>query len=263
MGYPRERQERRGWAFGFCVLLVEPFLKLLTRQHWVDGEKIPARGGCVVVGNHLSHVDPFTFAHFVYGYGRLVRFLAKAEVFAIPVAGRLARVAGQIPVHRLTSEASSAFQAAVEAVQRGECVAVYPEGTLTRQPDLWPMTGKTGAARIALETDAPVIPVAQWGPQEILPPYARFPRLLPRRTITVKAGDPVALDDLRVSPLTPQVLQEATDRIMTAITHELEWIRGEQAPSVRFDSQTAGVREIGNPYPTDTSRRTRGNGVRP
>ena len=56
---------------------------------------------------------------------------------------------------------------------------IYPEGTLTRDPDLWPMTGKSGAARIALATGCPVIPVGQWGAQEILPPYAKKPRPLP------------------------------------------------------------------------------------
>jgi 1-acyl-sn-glycerol-3-phosphate acyltransferase len=134
-------------------------------------------------------------------------------------------------------------------------VVIYPEGTITREPDLWPMTGKTGAARIALSAGVPVIPVAQWGPQDVLPPYAKKPRLLPRKLITVKAGPPVDLDDLRDRPLTPEVLAEATERIMDAVTRQLEDIRGAQAPAVRFDARTAGVREIGNPNPT--TRRAR------
>lgn len=250
MGYPRPMQEPRGIAFGFCVFLVETWLRIFTRRRWIDGENIPARGGCVVAANHVSHIDPFTFAHFVYGHGRVVRFLAKAEVFAIPVLGRLIAATGQIPVRRLTSDASLAFGAAVRAVEEGKCVVIYPEGTITREPDLWPMTGRTGAARIALSAGVPVIPVAQWGPQDVLPPYAKKPRLLPRKLITVKAGTPVDLDDLRDRPLTPEVLQEATERIMDAVTRQLEDIRGAQAPAVRFDARTAGVREIGNPNPT-------------
>ncbi len=132
MAYPRKLQEQRGWAFAICVAIVEPLLRLLTRPRWVDGAKIPAQGGCVVAANHVSHIDPFTFAHFVYGHGRVVRFLAKAEVFDIPVVGRLIAATGQIPVHRLTSDASRAFTAAVAAVQEGKCVVVYPEGTITR-----------------------------------------------------------------------------------------------------------------------------------
>ena len=261
MSYPRKLQERRGFAFGFFVALLEPTLRLLTRQRWIDGTKIPAEGGCVVASNHVSHVDPFTFAHFLYGHGRAVRFLAKAEVFDIPVLGRLIRAAGQIPVYRLTTDASKAFNAAVQAVQEGKCVVVYPEGTITREPGLWPMTGKTGAARIALTAGVDVIPVAQWGPQDILAPYAKKPRLFPRKTITVKAGDPVDLDDLRGRKLTPEVLRQATDRILDAITRELEDIRGEKAPAERFDPRSRGVREIGNPNDPG-KRRTRRNGER-
>jgi 1-acyl-sn-glycerol-3-phosphate acyltransferase len=261
LSYPRKLQERRGLAFGFFVALLEPTLRLLTRQRWIDGTKIPAEGGCVVASNHVSHVDPFTFAHFIYGHGRAVRFLAKAEVFDIPVLGRLIRAAGQIPVYRLTTDASKAFNAAVQAVQEGKCVVVYPEGTITREPGLWPMTGKTGAARIALTAGVDVIPVAQWGPQHILAPYAKKPRLFPRKTITVKAGDPVDLDDLRGRKLTPEVLRQATDRILDAITRELEDIRGEKAPAERFDPRRRGVREIGNPNDPG-KRRTRRNGER-
>jgi 1-acyl-sn-glycerol-3-phosphate acyltransferase len=257
LAYPRKMQERRGWAFGFCVSIVEPLLRLLTKQRWIDGEKIPARGGCVVAGNHVSHIDPLTFAHFVYGHGRIVRFLAKAEVLEVPVIGAIIKATGQIPVYRLTTDASLAFRAAVAAVQEGKCVTVYPEGTITRDPGLWPMVGKTGAARIALSTDVPVIPVAQWGPQDILAPYAARPRLFPRKTMVVKAGDPVDLDDLRGQPLTPDVLHEATSRIMDDITRLLEDIRGEQAPPVRFDSRAAGVKQIGNPN-RDKKQRRRG-----
>jgi 1-acyl-sn-glycerol-3-phosphate acyltransferase len=261
LSYPRKLQERRGFAFGFFVALLEPLLRLLTRQRWIDGTKIPAKGGCVVASNHVSHVDPFTFAHFIYGHGRVVRFLAKAEVFDIPVAGRLIRAAGQIPVYRLTTDATKAFKAAVQAVQEGKCVVVYPEGTITREPGLWPMAGKTGAARIALTAGVDVIPVAQWGPQDVLAPYARKPRLFPRKTITVKAGDPVDLDDLRGQKLTPDVLRQATDRILDAITRELEDIRGEKAPVERFDPRSRGVRQIGNPN-DPAKRRTRRNGER-
>jgi 1-acyl-sn-glycerol-3-phosphate acyltransferase len=257
LAYPRKLQERRGWAFGFCVALAEPLLLLFTKRRWIDGEKIPATGGCVVVGNHVSHVDPLTFAHFVYGHGRIVRFLAKAEVLDLPVLGKLIRATGQIPVYRMTTDASRAFSAAVAAVEDGKCVVVYPEGTLTREPELWPMVGKTGAARIALASGAPVIPIAQWGPQEILWPYASRPRLFPRKTMVVKAGDPVDLDDLRDQPLTPDLLQEATARIMGDVTALLEDIRGERAPAVRFDPRVAGVKQIGNPNRDKQRRRRR------
>jgi 1-acyl-sn-glycerol-3-phosphate acyltransferase len=251
---PRKLRQRRGWAFGFCVVVLEPLLLLLTKRRWRGGENIPESGGCVLAVNHISHLDPLTCGHFVYAWGRIVRFLTKAEVFDVPVVGRIVRSARQIPVYRLTRDASLSFRAAVEAVGQGECVVVYPEGTITRQPDLWPMTGKTGAARIALSSGVPVIPVAQWGAHTILPPYTKKPLLLPRKTIAMTAGPPVALDDLREVPMTPEVLREATDRIMGDITGLLEEIRGEQAPAERFDPRTAGVSLTGNPH---KSRRRR------
>jgi 1-acyl-sn-glycerol-3-phosphate acyltransferase len=253
---PRRLQEPRGWAFGFCVAVAEPPLVLLTKRRWKGGENIPAQGGCILAVNHISHLDPFTCAHFVYCWGRIVRFLAKAELFELPVLGRIVKNAKQIPVYRLTTDASLSFSAAVEAVEQGQCVVVYPEGTITRQPDLWPMTGKTGAARIALSSGVPVIPIAQWGAHRILAPYTTRPRLLPRKTIEMTAGRPVELDDLREEPLTPQVLLAATNRIMDDITRLLEGIRGEQAPAERFDPRTAGVSQIGNPHARQ-QRRTR------
>jgi 1-acyl-sn-glycerol-3-phosphate acyltransferase len=235
-------------------VILKPVLLASTKRRWIDGHKLPAAGGCVLASNHVSHVDPVTFAHFVYDYGRLPRFLAKSELFAVPVLGRLVRGAGQIPVTRLTAGAATAFASAVDAVDRGECVVVYPEGTITREPDLWPMVGKTGAARIAMATESPVIPAAQWGPQEILAPYSTRPHLFPRKTVTVKVGDPVDLADLRAQPLTPSVLGEATDRIMDAITRLLEDIRGQAAPEVRFDPRVAGVKEVGNPFQSRKKR---------
>ena len=257
MANPRRLQQRKGWAFGFCVLVLEPLLLLFTRRRWSGGEHIPASGGCVIAANHVSHLDPLTCAHFVYAWGRIVRFLTKAEVFDVPVVGRIVASAGQIPVYRLTKDASLSFTAAVKAVQDGECVVVYPEGTITRQPDLWPMTGRTGAARIALSSGVPVIPVAQWGVQDILAPYAKRPRLLPRKTVWMSAGPPVDLADLQDKPLTPAVLREATDRILDDVTHLLEGIRDDQAPAERFDPRVAGVAPIGNPAGTKRARRRR------
>jgi 1-acyl-sn-glycerol-3-phosphate acyltransferase len=219
----------------------------LTKRDWRGGEHIPRDGGCVLAVNHVSEFDPVPYGHFVYDQGRLPRFLGKAEVFAVPVVGRILRSAGQIPVYRKSTDASKAFSAAVAAVERGEAVVVYPEGTISRDPGLWPMVGKTGAARIALTTGCPVIPCAQWGPQEILAPYARRPRLFPRKVMRISAGSAVDLGDLAETGVTNDSLRIATARIMAAITALLEEIRGEAAPTERFDPRVAGVAEIGNP----------------
>ena len=235
-------------AYRIVVAIVRPLLMVLTKRDWRGAEHIPQEGGFVVTPNHLSHVEPLTFAHYMHDNGREPYFLGKESVFRIPVVGALIRAAQQIPVYRESGQAADAFRAAVTAVvEEGKCVGVYPEGTLTRDPDLWPMQGKTGAARIALATRCPVIPVAQWGPQEILPPYTKKPRLFPRKTMHVLAGPPVVLDDLYDQPVTAAVLREATDRIMAAITAQLEVLRGEPAPVQRYDVRKQGLPPTGNP----------------
>ena len=247
MARQRELDQKRGWAFTTAVALVKPTLLALTKREWHDGLKIPAEGGCVVAMNHLSHADPLTYGHFIYDHGRIVRYLAKQEVFEMPFVRTIAVNAGQIPVARLSGDASKSFDAAVEAVREGQLVAFYPEGTITRDPGLWPMTGKSGAARIALETGCPVIPVGQWGAQDLLAPYARKPDLFPRKQITMHVGEPVDLSDLLPLPRTPEVVQQATDRILDAVTELVAEIRQETPPAERFDARRAGVPRIGNP----------------
>lgn len=252
----RKLQQRRGWAWSLAVALLKPLLLAVTRRTWIDGEKLPVTGGCVVVLNHLSHIDPLLAAHFVYDHGRLPRYLAKSGLFKNRALGFFLTAAGQIPVERLSKNAVGAFDAAVAAVRAGECVVVYPEGTITRDPGSWPMTGKSGAARIALETGCPVIPIGQWGAQDLLPAYSLRPHLVPPKRITMKAGDPVGLTDLVGQEHTPAAVHEATDRIMDAVTVLVQDIRGETAPEVRFDPRVAGVRLTGNPN-RGTSRKKR------
>ena len=243
----RKLQERRGWAFSVAVGIIKPTLLATTTRDWRHGERIPASGGFVLALNHISHADPLTAAHIVYDHGRLPRYLAKSGLFENKALGRFMRAAGQIPVHRASRSAVGAYDAAVAAVRAGECIVVYPEGTITRDPDLWPMVGKSGAARIALETGCPVIPIGQWGAQELLAPYATKPDLFPRKTIHIVVGDPVDLSDLQGLPRSAEVLTEATRRIMDDITALVAGIRGEDPPAERFDPRKAGVAEIGNP----------------
>ncbi len=184
---------RRTVAFRFAEAIVRPLVRLLTRHEWRGRENVPLTGGCVVVVNHTSHADPFVVAHYLINVPRLPRFLGKESVFRIPVAGRILSSAGQIPVYRETADASRSYSAAVDAVRAGECVVIYPEGTLTRDPDLWPMRGKTGAARVALETGCPVVPLAQWGSHRVLSPYGKDLRLVPPQGVQVAAGPPVDL----------------------------------------------------------------------
>jgi 1-acyl-sn-glycerol-3-phosphate acyltransferase len=244
----RSLQEgRRGWAWWFAVPIVKPALLATTRHRWIDGHKLPAHGGFILVLNHISEADPLIVAHLVWDHGRIPRYLAKSGLFKNKALGWFLRSAGQIPVYRASRDALSAYSAAVAAVEAGQCVVVYPEGTITRDPALWPMTGKTGAARIALATGAPVVPVGQWGAHEVLAPYARKPHLFPRTLITMKVGDPVDLADLHGQE-GAAAIAEATERIMGALTALVADVRGEEPPAERFDPRRRGVSEDGNPH---------------
>lgn len=253
----RKLQQKRGWGFAFAAGLLKPTLFQWARRDWRDGEKIPATGGCVLVANHISHIDPLFLAHFIYDHGRLPRILAKNALWKVGPLRPLLQSTGTIPVARLSANAQDAYAAAIQALQDGELVVMYVEGTITRDPEGWPMRGKTGAARLALASGCPVIPVGQWGAHEVLPAYTTRPHFFPRRTVRYKAGDPVDLGDLRTGEITNEALQAATDRIMSAITALVEDLRGETAPAERFDPRKAGVSEIGNPHKTDKRKRRR------
>jgi 1-acyl-sn-glycerol-3-phosphate acyltransferase len=221
-------------ASGVVRLLVRSF----TRPSWSGTAHVPSSGGVVLVANHLSFLDPLVLGAFVDELGRQPRFLAKSELFSVPLFGRVLRATGQIPVQRATVSAVKAYEDAVAAVRRGECVVVYPEGTLTRDPERWPMRGRTGVARIALVTRAPVVPVAQWGVQDVLPPWSRRLRLLPRHDVRVVAGPPVDLSDLYDREPDAELLMLVTERLMAAVTDLLSEVRGESPPDSVLDPRT-------------------------
>lgn len=226
----------------WTVALLAALLRVLTRQDWRGRDKIPAVGGVVFVVNHISNFDPLAYGHFLTWAGRWPRFLAKEAIFRTPLIGWVASRSGQIEVRRGGPEAAAAVDAAVRAVREGKGVSVYPEGTITADPLTWPMAGRTGAARIALAADCPVVPVGQWGAHEVLPgKKLTWPRLFPRKTMRMLAGDPVPLDDLRARALDEAVLSEATNRILDAITALVAELRQDTPPPGRWD-MTAGRR---------------------
>ncbi|WP_350339739.1 lysophospholipid acyltransferase family protein [Actinotalea lenta] len=214
--------------------MIRPTLLSMTRPDWHGAEHLRQPGGFIAAGNHATNIDPLTFAHYLWDNGVAPRILAKDSLWKIPLLGRLLTATGQIPVSRGTSTAAQSLEAARRAIADGECVVVFPEGTLTREPDLWPMQGKTGVARLALASRAPVIPIAQWGAHRLLGRYKKLLKPIPRKTICVVAGPPVDLTDLYDRASEQGVLREATERIMSAITRQLEDIRGQQAPAERF-----------------------------
>ncbi len=225
---------RRTAGFRTAALAVRPALNLLMGKDWQGMEKLPS-GGYIVVSNHVTELDPLAVAHAVYMGGNTPHFLAKDSLFKVPVLGGLLRGLKQIPVIRDQRESHKSLEIAREVLQEGGAIIIYPEGTLTRDPELWPMRAKSGAARLALSTGAPVIPITHWGVQDFLPPYAKAPRLLPRKRYRLVVGDPVELDDLRAKPLGRRVLAEATERIEDSLSAGVAQLRGEAAPEHIWD----------------------------
>lgn len=220
--------------------MIKPLLFMLTKKDWRGMENVPPEGGIVVAANHVSEIDPLVIGHYLINLRRAPRFLAKAELFRKPPMKWICEGAKQIPVSRHAADASAALVPAVEALERGECVLIYPEGSATRDPNLWPMKARTGAARVALMSGVPVIPIAMWGPEAILPYKARRPKLFPRRTMHVLAGPPVDLSAYAGKPLTADLLHSATDTIMRRVASQLSELRGEPAPTEFYDMKAAG-----------------------
>ncbi|AXX32446.1 1-acyl-sn-glycerol-3-phosphate acyltransferase [Actinosynnema pretiosum subsp. pretiosum] len=225
---PRLPRRGRGIWYGLAIELIWPLLVLFVRMRMTGREKVPKSGAVLLASNHLSNVDPILLTAYALASGRVPRYLARANLFTAPVIGAVMRSGRHIPVDRGSARAGLALDAARTALAEGECVGVYPEGTFTSDPDHWPMRGKSGVARVALATRTPVVPVAQWGPERLLPDGSARPR--PWTEVHITCGDPVDLSDLYGKPMTKQVLDEATARIMAAITGLLEGLRGEPAP---------------------------------
>ncbi|WP_173041776.1 lysophospholipid acyltransferase family protein [Phytohabitans flavus] len=222
--------KRLGPLRRFVVILVKSVLVPMTKRTWTGQEYIPRTGGVILAPNHLSHADPLVMAHFVYDAHRWPRFLGKASVFKVPVIGKLILRVQQIPVERGTVDAAKSLDALTAAIKDGGAVIIYAEGTTTREPDLWPMRGKTGAARLALTTGAPVIPIAQWGAQQFYDTRTKKVRVRPRTPITIAAGPPVDLSRWAGSEPTRATLDEMTDEIMLRVRDLLADIRGETPP---------------------------------
>jgi len=218
-------------------VIVRPIMTLIVGHTWKGRENLPEEGGIIVAANHASAFDPLTLAHFLYMADRPARILAKESLFRVPVLGFFMRNLAMIPVFRGSARAGESLEIADMRLKQGFCIAVFPEGTLTKDPDGWPMQGHTGVARMALATKAPVIPVGQWGQLDVFPQHAKMVKPFPRKNVTVEAGAPVDLSDLYDRDIDSVVLREATDRIMRAVTEIVAKHRGEQPPATFFGAK--------------------------
>ncbi|MDT4927124.1 MAG: 1-acyl-sn-glycerol-3-phosphate acyltransferase [Pseudonocardiales bacterium] len=235
-----------------------PFLRLLWRP-WAEGvENIPDDRPVILASNHLAVCDSFFMPVVIR---RKVTFLAKAEYFTTPgIKGRLVRrfmnIVGMVPIDRDDSDAArAALKTGLRVLDKGTLLGIYPEGT--RSPDGRLFRGKTGVARLALESGAVVIPCAMINTDIVQPPGRRVPKLRPRPG--VRFGQP--LDFARYEGMSGDrfVERSMTDEIM----YELMQLSGQeyvdqyaaklkkaQGSDVGFGSrEPANVREIGDRVP--------------
>ncbi len=233
-------------TFNFCSKVVIPLLNAVTKRTWQGAENIPKSGPAIIISNHMSYADVLFFAQFLFKNGRAPRFIGKRSVFNVPVIGRILLAAGQIPVDRESTHASKALDHAVAALKAGHLIGIYPEGTLTRDENLWPMVAKTGAARLAIITQLPIVPVAAWGIAEVLPPYNKVPRIWKRSKITLRAGEAIDMSPWYGKQDDPVALAQATAHMMDVLTTLLEEIRGEKRPAQIFNPRTSELPRTGN-----------------
>lgn len=223
-----------------------PILDAFTKKDWQGVENIPKVGRAIVASNHISYSDVLFLTKFLYQNGRAPRYLGKKSLFRIPIVGRILLTAGQIPVERESAEAHKALDYAIACLEAGHLVGIYPEGTLTRDENEWPMVGKTGIARLAVITKTPVIPIAAWGPQGVLPAYSKRPHLWPRTLVHYHAGSPLDLSPWYGRENDLQAMTEATALIMKTLTTMVEQMRGEKAPLLPFDPHQSDLPKTGN-----------------
>ena len=224
------------FAKGVLTPIMTPWVKFSVTGE----ENLPTEGGFLLVSNHLSNVDPLCLCWYFMKRNTAVRFLAKKSMFSVPVFGWIIKGMGLIPVNR-DSNPSAVLAPTREALKAGEVVGIYPEGTLTRDPDQWPMEFKSGAARLALDTGVTVIPLSQWGPQDIMAPYnAKGMDMRPGRRISYHFGAPVDLSDL-IGPAGSEdhdVVNAATARILQAVREGVGQLRGLPVPDTVWDPAT-------------------------
>ncbi|MBO1806310.1 lysophospholipid acyltransferase family protein [Leucobacter ruminantium] len=239
-------EKRRPSMFWLLAGMILPLWSLMVRYRFTPTSKLPS-GPFILAPNHYSEIDPIAMGAAVWHLGRLPRFMAKASLFKVPVLGWVLRASGQIPVEREGSSRSgnSPMGAANQLIERQAGVIVYPEGTLTRDPELWPMRGKSGAVRLALASGIPLIPVAHWGTQRLMPRYGKRIHPFPRKTIEVAVGEPLDLSRYRDRGLDQRVVSEATKDLMDAITALLAELRGEQPPAELWDPSKHQQSETG------------------
>jgi len=244
---PVIKTKERHFVLRLLAAILIVIVRFMFHLRATGTDKLPKSGAYVLVSNHVTHVDPLAVAYLIYvKLKRAPHFLAKGSLFKLPLVGPLLRAAGQIPIYRGGQRNDEPLQAAHAFLDAGHVITIFPEGTLTREPNLWPMRGKTGAVRLALETNVPVYPIAHWGSEQILPHYGSKFRPGFWKPVDVIIGDEIDLARFRKKQLTPAEVHEATELVMRKITELVQELRGETAPTTLWDPAHHGQKITGN-----------------
>lgn len=237
---PAEAAWQAPLLWRMLVWLARIVVPAFCRLRVVDERPAELRGRpLILASNHIGTFDPLTLVAACGRLGVAPRILATGGLFRTRVVGEALRRCGHIRVNRREASAVEALDASAVAVLEGSVVAGYPEGRITLDPGMWPERGRTGIARLALSTGAPVIPVSQWGAHEVITwdaPRSMVPRLVMsmwrRPVVWVRFGAPVDLSGL--SGEVPRHAVEATNRIMSGITEGLRPLRADEPVLPRF-----------------------------
>lgn len=244
---PKVVKADRPFVMRLVAYILGPLVHLLFWVELKGKEKLPKDGAYILVFNHVTHLDPLVVAYATFfGLKRGPHFLAKGGLFSVPILGPLLIAAGQVPVYRNGRRNVEPMEAAYKFLDAGHVITIFPEGTLTREPNGWPMRGKTGSVRMAIQAGVPIYAVGQWGSEVVLPTYTKKLRPKPWHKVRVQIGDEIDLKKFHGKQLTTEELREATSIVMNAITKQVEFLRGAKAPEKLYDPAEHGQSQFGN-----------------
>lgn len=242
-----------------CQSVMYPLTRMVGKREYRGMERLHRTCGMLVVGNHISHLDPVFDTVMIHKAGRIPHVLAKASLWKIPVVGTALRGTGQIPVERGGGGGQTAVETATQVLHDDGLVLIYPEGTVSKEPDFWPMRPRPGVAVLAMSTSAAVVPIVNWGTQHVYNSYAEGSKLklFPRQRILVSVGPDIDVSAYHGRQSDPRAIMDVSMLIMNTIADMLAEIRGEQRPAQLFDPKKAArlaqLREQGGPEPESQS----------
>jgi len=235
------------WPIRILATILRPLVRLMYKVEISGQENLPKTGGYVLAANHVTQLDALAVAYMIYfRLHRAPHFLAKEGLFKTPIVGPVLLACGQIPVFRGGRTNTDPMAAAYEVLRAGHVIGIFPEGTLTRDPNQWPMRGRTGAIRIAIETGVPIVPVGQWGTEVVMDTYGTMIKPKPWHKVRMLIGEPIDVAYLKDKKLSTDDLVKLSDLVMSKITELVEQLRDDKAPVKRFVPSEHGLPEHGN-----------------